>query len=68
MWVIKHRSATEAKLRARLNEDGPNYEYIVPGGAWWRHVQIHIAERDGDVERVAQLKAEQEQSLAELLG
>jgi hypothetical protein len=37
-----------------------------PGGAWWRHVEILKAQRCGDQERVAMLKAESEAELAAL--
>ena len=53
-WRIKNQDSTEAELRARLREEGPDHKHIVPGVAWWRHVQMHIAERDGDVSRLAQ--------------
>jgi hypothetical protein len=65
VWVETHHNATEADLRAQLESDR-HRKLIAPNGAWWREVQIQIAERDGDAERVTQLKAEQEQSLANL--
>jgi hypothetical protein len=67
VWVETHHNANEAKLRARLSEGGPDQRLITPGGTWWCHVQMHIAERDGEAERLAQLKAEQEQGLAATL-
>ena len=47
----------EAELRASLREGGKNYEYVIEGGAWWNHTQEAIAERDGDHERAAELRA-----------
>jgi hypothetical protein len=65
VWRIKKHNATEAELRAQIRPDHKDHKRLIaPGGAWWRHVQIHIAERDGDAQRLAQLKAEQEQSSA----
>jgi len=66
VWVEEKRDSDEAQLRARLGKTGPDHGCIVPGGAWWRHVQMHIAERDDNVERLAQLKAEKERNLAAL--
>jgi hypothetical protein len=65
VWVQTKRNATEADLRAQL-ESERHRKLMAPGGAWWRQVQIWIAERDGDAERVAQLEAEREQALANL--
>ena len=44
----RYVSATENDLKKQLESDGRKHEYIEPGGAWWRHVQIHIARRDGN--------------------
>jgi hypothetical protein len=63
-WVLKKHNTDEAQLQALLSEGGANHENILPGGVWWRHVQENIAERDGDAERLAQLKAERERNLA----
>jgi hypothetical protein len=63
VWVQKKHNTEEAELRASLSKKGRDHHLIVPGGAWWRHVQMHLAERDGDVERLAQLKGEQDQLL-----
>jgi hypothetical protein len=41
---------------------------MVPGGTWWRHVQVRIAECDGDAETLAQFQAEQEQEPAAILA
>jgi hypothetical protein len=45
-WVVRKHNATEAQLRARLSEGGPDHGLIAPGGTWWRRVQMHIAEQD----------------------
>lgn len=49
---------TEADMRAQLAEGGRKHRLIVKGGAWRRHVEGWIAERDGDHETVARLEAE----------
>jgi hypothetical protein len=53
VWRFRHQSTTEAELRAALGDERRR-KLVAPGGAWWRHVQIHIAERDGDAEKLAQ--------------
>lgn len=63
VWRKTKYNTTEADLRAALSDERYR-ELVTPGGAWWRHVQIHRAERDGDAEKLAQLKAEQEECLA----
>jgi len=40
---------------------------IVPGGAWWRHVEERIAKRDGDIDKVERLKAEGAAELAAMM-
>lgn len=35
------------EIAAMFAEGGRHYDYVVDGGAWWRHVQINIIERDG---------------------
>jgi hypothetical protein len=52
----------EADLRKILDDDKYR-ERMAPGGAWWRHTQMFFAERDGDTERLAQLKAVEEAAL-----
>ena len=52
------RTENEAKLLANLRNSQINRDQMAPGGAWWREVEYHNAERDGDVERAAELKAE----------
>jgi hypothetical protein len=44
-WKPKYRT-TERNLRASLAPNGKQHKYIVPGGAWHRHVQEWIIERD----------------------
>jgi hypothetical protein len=58
-----HWARDEQALRKQLVQRQPLVE---PGGAWWRRVQMFLAERAGDAVRLAELKAEQEQALAEL--
>ena len=48
----------EADLRADLEPGGRDHRHIQSGGAWDRHVQMHIARRDGDNERLAELELE----------
>ncbi len=67
VWRIKKRRYNEEHLRARLSEEGPDHQHIIPGGAWWRHTEIRKAKRDGDVETVKRLKAEGEAALAAIM-
>jgi hypothetical protein len=46
VWRIKLRSGTEADLRAQLESD-LHRKLMAHGGAWWRHVQIEIADSHG---------------------
>jgi hypothetical protein len=34
------------------------WKYVQPGGAWWYHVEINRADRDGDELRASQMRAE----------
>lgn len=45
----RYVSATENDLKKQLESDGRKHKWIQPGpdGHWWRHVQMHIARRDG---------------------
>ena len=56
-WVA---GRTEEELLKRLQPGGQNHHLIIPGGAWDRHVRMHIAERDGDQETAEKLAAEQD--------
>jgi hypothetical protein len=58
----------ETYLRSTLAPGGHDHHLVEPGGAWWNHVQQNIAERDGDTEKAAQLKAENDAVLAEIAG
>jgi hypothetical protein len=60
------RPKSDAELRARLSEGGEHFKDIQPGGAWWRHTQMRIAKRVGDVKRFEELRAEQDESLASM--
>jgi hypothetical protein len=40
---------------------------MVPGGSWWLEVEIILAERDGEVEKAAELKAEGRRKLEQML-
>src|SRR5215475_4850320 len=57
----------ESYLRKELGPGGFYHRLVVPGGAWWRHTEQRIAERDGDKERVAELNAEGEAATAAIL-
>ena len=58
------RWRSEAELRAEIAAGGSHHSYVIPGGAWLRHTEMAIAERDGDHEKLARLQAEQD----ELMG
>jgi hypothetical protein len=62
------RPETEQELHARLIEGGQDHRLIIPGGAWWRHVELWKAARAGDAETVAKLEAEGERALAAIVG
>ena len=53
-------------LRARLEPGGDHHHLIVPGGAWHRHVEMYVAERDGDTERLQELQREQDRDIASI--
>lgn len=59
--IPAHWRGSPESIRAKLSPGGDHYEFVAQGGAWWRHVQLNIAERDGDTsERVSALRAEQD--------
>ena len=60
-------SKNEEALRLKL-ADAYHRERVGPGGAWRRDVDIFLARRDGDVEKVARLEAEQEAEIDRILG
>jgi hypothetical protein len=45
-WRIK----TENDLRELLIEGGRDHRYVIPGGAWWDHVELWKAEQAQDSE------------------
>jgi hypothetical protein len=57
--ILPHRRKEEGDLRALLAE-GRYQDLVAPGGAWWRHVEMFRARRDGDHERLAPLLVEEE--------
>lgn len=61
------RKATEDELLKEIRA-GRWKETCAPGGAWWRHVWLHIAERDGetDTEEYKTLKEEAEEAHRQL--
>jgi hypothetical protein len=60
------RITIEEQLRARLIEGGKDHQYVVPGGAWWDHVELWKAEQARDSKTVTKLKKKGERSLAKL--
>jgi len=60
-----HYRSNDRRLRWTHDEQALRKELaecrhlVEPGGAWWRHVQLFLAERDGDADRLAELQAEQ---------
>lgn len=60
-WLIE----TDDSIRASFDPGGENHEWVAEGGAWWRHVQLNIANRDNDTsERIQKLRAEQDKANA----
>jgi hypothetical protein len=53
----QRRVSDETALRKKL-ADERHQRLIAPGGAWRRFVQMFLAERDGDADRLAELEAE----------
>ena len=62
----EQRTLTEEELLKSLQPGGDHHKYVLPGGAWDRHVRGHIAERDGDQDTADKLAAEQEREDAVL--
>ncbi len=62
----ERRTLTEEELLKSLQPGGDYYEYVIPYGAWDRHVREYIAKRDGDQETAEKLAAEQERENAKL--
>ena len=60
----EHWICTEDVLRSELAPGGGSHRLIQPGGAWHRHVQMNIAERDGDREAMVRLTAENDVAVA----
>jgi hypothetical protein len=58
--------ADRKDLLARLAPGGTEHHTIQPGGGWFRHVQLHIAERDGDTAAATTLQAQQDAIMAAL--
>lgn len=52
-WSI----ADAASIAALIAPGGKKHYLVDEGGHWWRHVQMNIARRDGDVERLAEFEA-----------
>lgn len=40
---FRWRSADESELKAKIAPGGNHHQYVVEGGAWWRHCQEYIA-------------------------
>ena len=59
--IFDHWRTTAEGIRGTFEPGGKQHHWIVEGGAWWRHVQLNIAARDGDTSQRAQaLQAEQD--------
>ena len=66
--IHEERIWSEKDLLRCLAPGGRDHEYIQPGGAWHRHVQRHIAEQDGDQERLVRLSAEQDAAMSAIFS
>ena len=51
-------AGSDEQIRKDFSSRGRKRHLIVKGGTWWRSVQIYLAERDGDLERLNVLRAE----------
>ena len=66
IWMRRYnKPKSEAELRAELAPSGRHHQYVIPGGAWSRHTEMAIAERDGDHEKLARFEAEEERVMDE---
>ena len=63
-----YRRETEEGLLEKLQPGGRNHDYIVPDGAWDRHVRSYIAERDEDQATAERLRAIDEREAAAWLS
>jgi hypothetical protein len=57
---------SEDDLRKCLAPGGEHYQYVVEGGAWWRHTELRKAQARGDQATAARLRAEMDAALAAL--
>jgi hypothetical protein len=55
--LLPHQISDENKLKASLKRGGEHHRHVVKGGAWWDHVQLAIAVRDGDHHTAKALRA-----------
>ena len=61
-----HWIKDEAELCRSLDDDR-HRELMAPGGSWWLDVEIFLAERDGEVEKAAELKAEKQRMVEQVM-
>jgi hypothetical protein len=50
-------------FREMLAPGGNHHKYVVEGGAWWRHTEMHRARARGDEETASRLQAETDEAL-----
>jgi hypothetical protein len=68
-YGYEHLLSDRAKLLAELAPGGRHHDAVTPpNGGWVKHVEKHIATRDGDTARVAVLQAEHEAWMAAWLA
>ena len=66
-WAWGRGKVTDrAEVLAALAPGGRHHDYLAPDRPFARFVAIHIAERDGDTARAAELEAERQADLAAL--
>jgi len=63
---VKSGWTSEKDIRASLKPGGFYHDCVVEGGAWWRHVEMYLAERDGQTERAEALRRENDEDLARI--
>jgi len=61
--IPPHGIGSEEDLKTRLQPGGLAYRLIQPDGPWQRHVEMHIAARDGDRARYEELEQELKRSI-----
>ena len=66
--VPKHWVKSEAGLLAMIEPGGEDHHRVAEGGAWDLHVQIYLAERDGDTKKAGTLQEDLDKCIQKSLA